>query len=200
MNSSDDRRTNIGMFAAIGAAVAASICCIVPLGLVSLGIGGAWIGSLTALEPFRPIFIAIAVAALGFAGYREYRTTIAPDCDCEIGMQDHLRRSLLVVGALAVAALIASPWLIQTTASAGESTAETVAMQEIVLEVERMTCASCSVTVRKALTNLDGVHSAEVTFEPPQAVVRFDATTVTPEELTRATANVGYPSKVKGSS
>lgn len=203
MNSSHDRRTNMGMFAAVGAAVAASICCIVPLGLVSLGIGGAWIGTLTALESFRPIFIAIAVAALGFAGYREYRTTMAPDCECEIGMQDHLRRSLLVVGAIAVAALISSPWLIQGAASAGEATVEsveTVAMQEVVLEVEGMTCATCNITVRKALTNLDGVRDAEVTFEPPQAVVRFDAAKVTTEELTRATTNVGYPSKVKASS
>ncbi|MEX2399600.1 MAG: cation transporter [Rhodothermales bacterium] len=63
-----------------------------------------------------------------------------------------------------------------------------------------MTCASCNITVRKALTNLDGVREAEVTFEPPRAVVRFDASRVSVEELTRATTNVGYPSRLKTSS
>src|SRR5258708_16920370 len=39
-------------------ALAASSCCIVPLILFSLGIGGAWIGNLTALAPYKPLFVA----------------------------------------------------------------------------------------------------------------------------------------------
>jgi mercuric ion transport protein len=48
----------------------ASACCIGPLVLLTLGISGAWIGNLTALEPYKPIF---AVIALGFiaAGFRQ---------------------------------------------------------------------------------------------------------------------------------
>ena len=34
-------------------AILASSCCIVPLLLLSLGISGAWIGNLTALEPYK---------------------------------------------------------------------------------------------------------------------------------------------------
>jgi len=49
-------------------AVAASSCCIVPLVLASVGVGGAWVGTFTALAPYQPIFIAIAVACLG-AGF-----------------------------------------------------------------------------------------------------------------------------------
>src|SRR5690554_1672995 len=43
----------IGAMAAIGA----SLCCLGPLLLLSLGIGGAWISGLTALQPFRPLFV-----------------------------------------------------------------------------------------------------------------------------------------------
>src|SRR5258708_11919123 len=39
-------------------ALAASSCCIVPLILFSFGIGGAWIGNLTALAPYQPLFVA----------------------------------------------------------------------------------------------------------------------------------------------
>lgn len=63
-----DRRT--GWLAAGGVlgAILASACCIVPLVLVTLGISGAWIGSLTALEPYKPVTAAVAIGfiALGF--------------------------------------------------------------------------------------------------------------------------------------
>ena len=54
-------------------AIAASTCCIVPLVLFSLGISGAWIGQLTALAPYQPIFIAITVGFLGYGYWLVYR-------------------------------------------------------------------------------------------------------------------------------
>jgi mercuric ion transport protein len=50
------------------AAIAASSCCIVPLLLFSLGVSGAWIGNLTRLAPYQPIFVAVTLACLG-CGY-----------------------------------------------------------------------------------------------------------------------------------
>lgn len=49
-------------------AILASSCCVLPLALVTLGVSGAWIGNLTALEPLKPVFIAVAALfiALGF--------------------------------------------------------------------------------------------------------------------------------------
>jgi mercuric ion transport protein len=54
-----------GALAAGGiAAVLASACCVGPLVLLSVGFSGAWIANLTALSPYRPIFIALASIAL----------------------------------------------------------------------------------------------------------------------------------------
>jgi len=50
-------------------ALAASSCCIVPLILFSLGIGGAWIGNLTALAPYKPIFVAGTAGVLAYGFY-----------------------------------------------------------------------------------------------------------------------------------
>ncbi len=50
------------------AAILASACCLGPLVLIALGFSGAWIGNLTVLEPYRPIFIGVALVALFFAG------------------------------------------------------------------------------------------------------------------------------------
>ena len=60
-----DRQNRKGWLAAGGVlgAVLASACCIGPLVLLTLGISGAWIANLTALEPYKELF---AVIALGF--------------------------------------------------------------------------------------------------------------------------------------
>lgn len=46
------------------ATIGASVCCVGPLLLLTLGIGGAWISTLTALEPVRPLFIIFTLALL----------------------------------------------------------------------------------------------------------------------------------------
>ncbi|MDA3934281.1 MAG: mercuric ion transporter MerT [Gammaproteobacteria bacterium] len=55
------------------AAILASTCCLVPLILVMLGFSGAWIGNLTVLEPYRPLFIVAALVAMFFAWRRIFR-------------------------------------------------------------------------------------------------------------------------------
>lgn len=63
------------------AAILASTCCLGPLVLVALGFSGAWIGNLAALEPYRPIFIGVALMAMFFA----YRRIFRPAHDCKPG-------------------------------------------------------------------------------------------------------------------
>lgn len=54
----------------LAGAVLASSCCIVPLLLVTLGVSGAWIGSLTVLEPYKPWFAGVALVFIGL-GFRQ---------------------------------------------------------------------------------------------------------------------------------
>ncbi|MDP1346390.1 mercuric transporter MerT family protein, partial [Klebsiella pneumoniae] len=56
------------------AAILASTCCLGPLLLVALGFSGAWIGNLTVLEPYRPLFIGAALVAMAFAYRRIFRS------------------------------------------------------------------------------------------------------------------------------
>jgi mercuric ion transport protein len=54
--------------AGIGSVLASS-CCLLPLVLVSIGLTGAWMGRLRALQPFSPILVGISLAALLAAAY-----------------------------------------------------------------------------------------------------------------------------------
>ena len=63
------------------AALFASACCLGPLVLVLIGVSGAWIGNLAALEPYRPFFISAALIALFFA----WRRIFQPAQNCKPG-------------------------------------------------------------------------------------------------------------------
>lgn len=88
-----------------------------------------------------------------------------------------------LLASIALATLVATPvW---------------AAMQTVALSVPGMTCAACPITVKKALTKVDGVTKAEVNFENREAVVTFDDTKTNAPALTKATEDAGYPSSVK---
>ena len=60
-----------------------------------------------------------------------------------------------------------------------------------------MTCSACPITVKKAISKVEGVSKVDVTFETRQAVVTFDDAKTSVQKLTKATADAGYPSSVK---
>lgn len=82
MKAAPSGRSGSGWFATGGVlgAVLASTCCIGPLILVSIGVSGAWIGSLTALEPLKPYFIAATLVLLGL-GFRQVYFRKKPACE-----------------------------------------------------------------------------------------------------------------------
>src|SRR5580658_5927807 len=90
--------------------IAASSCCIAPLLLFSLGVSGAWIGNLTRLAPYQPIFVAVTLAFLGF-GYwlvwRARRTVCAGGASCVRPLPDTVVTIALVTATLLVAAALA---------------------------------------------------------------------------------------------
>lgn len=71
------------------------------------------------------------------------------------------------------------------------------ATKAVTLDVPGMTCSLCPITVKKALTKVNGVIKAEVSFDKRQAVVTFDDAKTNVGTLTKATADTGYPATVK---
>jgi mercuric ion binding protein len=67
----------------------------------------------------------------------------------------------------------------------------------ITLDVPGMTCATCPITVKKALTKVPGVTRVAVSYERLEAVVTFDESRVAVADLIRATTRAGYPSTIK---
>jgi mercuric ion transport protein len=107
-------RTTLVAAGGLLGAVAASSSCIVPLLLFSLGISGAWIGNLTRLAPYQPIFVAVTFICLG-CGYwmvlGRRRTACAAGAACSRPLPDRVLMSALVAATLLMAAAIAFDFL-----------------------------------------------------------------------------------------
>ncbi|MFQ5510178.1 MAG: mercuric transporter MerT family protein [Leptospirillia bacterium] len=92
----------------VAGALAASSCCILPLVFLGLGVGGAWVGNLTALAPYQPFFLA-GTAVLLWTGFRMVRRRSESVCaagTCASPMsQRAMKVSLWLATALVVAAL-----------------------------------------------------------------------------------------------
>ena len=72
-----ESRTRASTLLAAGgvmAAIGASSCCVLPLVLFLAGASGAWISNLTALAPYQPVFLAVALVFLTIGFVRVYRT------------------------------------------------------------------------------------------------------------------------------
>ena len=81
--------------------------------------------------------------------------------------------------------------------AAGLSFMAMATVQTVTLDVPGMTCSSCPITVRKALTKVDGVQQVKTSFEKKEAVVTFDDSKTSVEKLGLASANAGYPVTLK---
>jgi mercuric ion transport protein len=97
------------------AAIAASSCCVIPFVLFTLGISGAWMGSLTALEPYQPYFVVLALGFLGagfYITYRKPKAVVCQDGYCATPASDRIVKTALWVATVLVAVALAWPYVV----------------------------------------------------------------------------------------
>ena len=115
MNPGKSNTDGLFTVAGIAAAIGASACCILPLVLFALGISGAWIGNLVALEPYKPYFIAAAVIFLGAGFYKVYSKPKAEACEegtfCASPGSDRINKISLWLAAILVGLAILWPYI-----------------------------------------------------------------------------------------
>ena len=98
-----------GIVAALGAAT----CCVLPFALFFAGISGAWIGNLTALGAYQPIFLGVAVAFLAAGFWRVYRRPRAACAEGECGTpsSNRLAKTALWLATVLIGLAVLFPYL-----------------------------------------------------------------------------------------
>lgn len=80
-----------------------------------MGVSGAWIGNLTALEPYQPIFAAVSLGFIGLGAWR-LRRRAKPACAegyCATPRADRIARLGLWAAAILVVIAVVFPYLIR---------------------------------------------------------------------------------------
>lgn len=73
-------------------------------------------------------------------------------------------------------------------------------LKTIMLDIDKMTCNMCPITVKKALKKIDGVTEVIAKYEGEGngwAKVTYDSSKADINDLTFATEGAGYPSRLK---
>ncbi len=95
-------------------ALAVSSCCILPLVLFSLGMTGTWLGTLTALYPYKWFFFAPAAGFIAGGFYLVYRKPKAGLCEdgasCAPLASDRINKLALWSSTVLVLAALAFPY------------------------------------------------------------------------------------------
>jgi mercuric ion binding protein len=98
------------------------------------------------------------------------------------------RFAMLTFGALMMGIpALASPALAQSTTQASP------ALAEASFYVANMTCALCPVTVKAAMSGVEGVRSVEIDFPARTAHVVFDSNRTNTAMIAHAAEQAGYP-------
>lgn len=107
--------TRLLSLAGIVAAIGAASCCVIPFLLFALGVSGAWIGNLTALEPYQPIFAAVSLGSIGWGAWRLRRKAKIACAEgyCATDRADRIARIGLWMATVLIVIALVFPYLIR---------------------------------------------------------------------------------------
>lgn len=187
------------MVTSVFTAIGASLCCITPvLALIAGASGIATIFSW--LEPFRPFLAVLTVGILGFAWYRQYKQKeekIECNCEDETGRTKffHSKKFLGIITVFA-AVMLTFPYYAHTFYPSPDHSEIVLVRSEDVRSVEftisGMTCQGCAAHVEHEVNKLSGIIRSEASYEKGNAVVEFDNSKTSIDEITQAINSTGY--------
>jgi len=164
---------------AVLAAIAASSCCIGPLILAALGVGGA--SAFATLGAFRPYILGVTAALLAggfYLTYRKPQVTAGGDaCFCDSSKPKANRAArigLWTATALVVVFASAPPLLAAATHAAPVPVAAGQSVEQATIPVAGLDCEACAAPPRKALTKIGAFHVPTLDPNGQTATASYD--------------------------
>ena len=185
--------------ASLLAAVAASLCCILPI-VFALG-GFAIVGASAFFESLRPYFLVATFALLGvgfYLAYRKPKASCDPSSACARPPVTRAGRLVLWIAAALAVAFAAFPYYSGAVAefllSHGSASSARRAgnVQHVSFVVRGMYCPACAKGVETKLMNLSGVRKAQVSYEQRRAEVEYEGGAVCVDQMEKAIQQAGY--------
>lgn len=201
----------VSIIGSIGAGIFSMVCCVGPVVLSAFGLGGEAL--LAQLTPLKPYWIGLSIIMLAAGFYLTYRPrkVACEDGTCKIERAGLWNKIAIWSATVGVAVMIALPYALGIVASQDAamtamqeatppvvqpaSTAPTtpapatpapIALHQLTLAVQGMTCEACPLTVKNFISSVDGVKGVTVTLQPPHAVVIYNAIKTSPDQIVKS--------------
>ena len=180
-------------------ALAASICCVMPV--LAIFAGTAGLASIFSwLSPFRPYLIVFTVLTLAFTWYQKFKPKTKAEIDCECDDEEPKfinSKVLLFFITLFAGAMLAFPSYSHIFYSSPDSSKEIVYVEKsnvkvFKVSIEGMTCAGCEAHVESKVAELDGILNVKADYKTAVTIVKYDETKVDLEKIETAILSTGY--------
>ncbi|HEY1196162.1 MULTISPECIES: mercuric transport protein MerTP [Flavobacterium] len=177
-------------------AIAASLCCITPILALVAGTSGI-ASAFSWLEPMRPYFIGLTVLIIVFSWYQKLKTKKQLDCNCDTQEKSKFVNSkmFLVIITLFAALLLSFPYYSNIFYSNTEKkilVSNKTSSQKAEFTISGMTCASCEKHVNHEVNKLIGIINSNVNYTNGNAIVEFDNSKTSINEIEKAINSTGY--------
>lgn len=185
----------LSLVGAVIAAIAASSCCIGPLVVAMLGVGGA--GAFAVLGAYRPHILVVTAALLGAGFYFTYRKPAPANgdaCGCEKPKTNRIGRIGLWVATALVILFAAAPTVLAKVAarSSHPAVASSASVQSAELHVQGMDCEACAVHIRAELLKVGGFHDLKLDLGKQTILVSYEPSPGRLEAYAKAINDLGY--------
>jgi len=174
--------------AGILSAITASLCCLVPIVLIMLGLGSLGIGA--AIGKYHWYFIIAAGFLLAFAWSSYFKEK--KSCElraCEMKNKGVTKGVLLTATVLV---LLFTGLNVYTYSFNGAKELTSNLGTRVSIPVEGMTCASCEIAVNSSLRKLPGIYEARASAKRKSALVAYDPAAVSLDEIISTINKTGY--------
>lgn len=161
------------------AALAASACCWLPLGLIIFGVSAGGVSAW--FEHYRWLFLGVTVVLLSTGFYLVYRNPHCQSgsaCATPNRKMQRFNRSMLWIATVFVIASASFPKYVGYLIPKDQAIENSGAEDQIIVasfDIAGMTCEACTIHLRNELVNVPGVLDVAVSYENSSAEIRFDA-------------------------
>jgi copper chaperone CopZ len=178
-------------------AISASLCCIAPIIALLVGTNGL-ISIFSGLDFLRPYLIGLTVLMLSFAWYQKLKLQKQAACNCGDANERApflQTKAFLSIVTISVAIILAFPLYVHTFFQKTKKStvvAEKTNLSSAEFTISGMTCSGCEEHVNQKVNNLTGIIHITVSYKKGNAIVAYDNTKVTIEQIEQAIEKTGY--------
>jgi len=180
-------------------AMAASLCCILPLFFAGAGVTAIVVAEkFAAVRPYLLGVTALMLAAGFYYAYRQKSCEPGGVCATAAGRW-RVRLGLWLATAVAVVLTTFPYWsgavvrgVVQTSRASSELQSTAGPLQKTTLQVSGMVCEMCAALIERELEKQPGVRSARVLFSESKAEVEYDSSQISLSRIRSLVEKAGY--------